>query len=111
MNKEQIKPERAIEILTEDSLHPTAKFMPELVEAVLLGIEALKCLSLLHSEEYEPPLLNDKEITQVYYTRSKPSLIDASGVLRPDYERAYRPEGSPGHLRSIASWKVCGFGP
>ena len=33
--------------------------------------------------------LTDEEIAQVYFTKSKPSLIDAKGVLHPDYERAF----------------------
>ncbi len=34
--------DEAIKILTEDTQHPTAGFMPELKEAEKLGIEALK---------------------------------------------------------------------
>jgi len=34
--------EEAIEILTKDTQHPTAGFMPDLVEAEKLGIAALK---------------------------------------------------------------------
>ncbi|GAJ18951.1 unnamed protein product, partial [marine sediment metagenome] len=39
-----MKLEKAIEILTEDINHPTAKFTPDLVDAEKLGIEALRRL-------------------------------------------------------------------
>jgi len=37
-----IKVSKAIELLKTDIQHPTASFMPDLVEAEKLGIEALK---------------------------------------------------------------------
>ena len=45
-----MKIDRAIKILTEDTQHPTAGFMPELKEAEKLGIEALKFYEVIKAD-------------------------------------------------------------
>ncbi|MBA7658575.1 hypothetical protein ES703_66534 [subsurface metagenome] len=59
-----MNPKNAIEILTEDIHHPTAKFTPELVEAEKLGIEALKRFIAMREDPYCRgfwPLLGETE--------------------------------------------------
>lgn len=47
-----MKLDKAIELVEEDTKHPTAQFTPELVKAEKLLIEAGKCIEHLRSKVY-----------------------------------------------------------
>ncbi len=57
-----MKIDEAIKILTEDTQHPTAGFMPELKKAEKLGIEALKRIQRDRQGTFVLPLLGETEI-------------------------------------------------